>query len=104
MWQCVCRSVRRALLDACIGSRLTVPSPAPQPCCSHEAEIVTLATGANHSTLEPQPGGWGTILVGKAGYMDKDEGVRKPSNWRIQGTVPPAASECVVVERWGQVL
>lgn len=85
---------------------LAHPCPAlvPQPCCSHRVEIVTLAAGVNHSTLEPQAGGWDAIQLGKGDYKEKDEGVRYVHHWRIQGTVPPAASEWVVVERWGQVL
>ncbi len=56
-------------------------------------EIVTLAAGANASSLMHQAGQWGRIVLGKAGWMEKDEGVRSVHHWRIQGCVPPAASE-----------
>jgi hypothetical protein len=58
---------------------------------SHQAEVVQLATGADPGSLDSQPGKWGSIVLGKAGYMEKDEGVRRLHNWRIQGSVPPQA-------------
>lgn len=52
-----------------------------------------LASGADASSLAAQAGLCGSIVLGKAGYMEKDEGVRKVHNWRIQGCVPASTSE-----------
>lgn len=81
---------------------LTIPARTPPvTCCSHQAEVVRLAVGADASSLAAQAGHRGRIVLGKAGYMEKDEGVRRVHNWRIQGCVPAGTSEWAAVGQGG---
>lgn len=54
---------------------------------------MSLAAGAKADMLAPEAGHWGVLLLGKAGWKEKQEGVRQRDNWRIVGCVPHEASE-----------
>ena len=54
---------------------------------------MSLAAGAKADMLQPEAGHWGSLLLGKAGWKEKQEGVRQLNNWRIVGCAPHAASE-----------